>query len=269
MKAMLEAPLPIPYDHTENGVAAFDPEPHAVGHSVKTENFPKALSTMKAKLADECLNPLAKWLDAAESIRVRNLKCHQLGLDVDQQTAAVQRAAQKLTKAQETAPTEPGLTPEAALEAALIAHQTEEDKLVRLEQRFAEMEASVFNALLDVMRDSQVIREYAAAALVIMQGAVHTTLSSFDLNAKADPYNLPPICTPEIKLPNFAAVTIPMAQMKKGGLFDFREKLSIKADDPLQAAVTERVASVRETTEFQPGIAAQAGLVPQSLNYAS
>ncbi|KAG1663766.1 hypothetical protein FOA52_011817 [Chlamydomonas sp. UWO 241] len=255
MKAMLDAPLPIPYDHTENGVAAFDPVPHAVGHSVETNVFPKALNKMKTKLADECLNPLAKWLEASETIRVRNLKCHQLGLDVDAQDKALLKAAQKLAKAQEMAPPEPGLTPEAVLEATLIAHQTEEDKLTRLEQRFSEMEASVFNALLDVMRDAQVTREYAAAALVIMQGAVHSSLAAFKLDADATPYMLPPACTPEIKLPNFAAVTIPMASMKRGGLYDYREKLCTKAADPLQAATTD----MRATTEFAPGAMAMGG----------
>jgi hypothetical protein len=209
---------------------------------------------MKTKLADECLNPLAKWLEAAETIRVRNLKCHQLGCEVDNQTAAVYKAVNKLAKAQEMAPAEPGLTPEAVLEAALITHQTEEDKLVRLEQRFAEMEASVFNALLDVMRDAQVVREYAAAALVIMQGAVHSSLAAFKLDADATPYSLPAECTPEIKLPNFAAVTIPMASMKRGGLFEYREKLCTKAADPLTAATTD----MRATAEFAPGAMADA-----------
>lgn len=108
---------------------------------------------------------------------------------------------------------------------------------------------------------TQVVREYAAAALVIMQGSVHTALSSFDLGATPDPYKLPEVCTPEIKLPNFAAVTIPMASMRKGGLYEFRDTLCTKAEDPLQAAVTD----VRATAEFQPGIAAQAGIAPVQL----
>uniref|UniRef100_A0A7R9V177 BAR domain-containing protein n=1 Tax=Chlamydomonas euryale TaxID=1486919 RepID=A0A7R9V177_9CHLO len=236
MKAMLDSPLPIPYDHTENGVAAFDPEPHAVGHSVETNNFISAIGVMKNKLEEECLGPLGRWMEAVASIQERNLTCHKLGLDVDQQALVLCKADEKLARCQQTAPEEPGLTPEAALEAALINKQTEEDKLVRLEQRFTEMEADVFNHIVDVMHDAQVVREYAASGLVIMQGAVHTSLSSFDLNAKPDPYNLPPQAMPDIKVPAMAPVKIPMADMRSAGLYTFREKLCTHQADPLAAA---------------------------------
>jgi hypothetical protein len=38
-----------------------------------------------------------------------------------------------------------------------------------LAQRYAEVEAEVFNALLTLIRDTTVLREYAAAAIAILQ----------------------------------------------------------------------------------------------------
>lgn len=241
MKAMLDAPLPIPYDHTEDmGVQAFDPVPHPVGHSVTTSVMPKSVKLMKAKLDEECLTPLAVWMDAVAGIKARNFKCHKLGLDVDAQTLAVARCAEKVAAAQQASPGEPGLVPEATLEACLVAHQTGEDMLLRLFQRFDAMEGDVFNYLLDVTKDAQVVREYAAAALVIMQGAVHSSLASFDLNADPDPYKLPPAAVAAVILPKSVACVIPMANMKSAGLYTFREGLVIHQADPIAASMASQ-----------------------------
>ncbi|KAG1654768.1 hypothetical protein FOA52_015328 [Chlamydomonas sp. UWO 241] len=252
MKAMLDAPLPIPYDHTENGVQAFDPVPHPVGHSVTTSAMPKAVKLMKAKLEEECLTPLALWMDSVAGIQGRNFKCHKLGLDVDAQTLVLARAADKVARAQQAAPGEPGLVPEATLEACLIAHQTEEDVLLRLEQRFDAMEGDVFNHLLDVTKDAQVVREYAAAALIIMQGAVHSSLAAFDLDADPDPYKLPPAAVPGVILPKSLACVIPMANMKSAGLYTHREGLVIRQADPILAAMASQRFDPADTPSISP-----------------
>lgn len=192
MKAVLTAPLPRAYDESVVGVAPVDKEEHIVGANVNIDSISAAGTEMLQRLQAEVLQPLEQWLSAYRTIKDRNRKCETLRLDLDtkrRSLIALEERVEKLkAKGDKGDPKE--------LEKLEYKRLTEHDKTVRATQRYAEVEAEVFNALLTLIRDTSVLREYAAAALLILERNFQLSYFAFDLNAPPVTPALPPPALP-------------------------------------------------------------------------
>ncbi|GAX80227.1 hypothetical protein CEUSTIGMA_g7665.t1 [Chlamydomonas eustigma] len=195
VKSVLEAPLPRAYQETVMGVEPMDPTEHIVGQNVQCEALPQSATEMKTKMQEEVLKPIEQWLAAYRTVKEYNKKLDILRLDLDTKRRAALELTAKFNKLQSKDKPD-----SEASQAALHKAQNEEDKMNRLIQRYAESETEVFNALITLIRDTTVLREYVAAALMIMQNVFRVSLNAFDLQSAVRTPMLPSIASvPEVK----------------------------------------------------------------------
>lgn len=192
MKSVLNSHLPRVYATSIEGLAVpIDTEAGAIiGTGVNFPVIDEAANHTKNKLRNEVLHPLDQWLNAYRTIKQRNKKCEEVRLELD----AKRRLATKMHVGFERQKTKVAAHAEKAAEATVKTGdtskleqaeyklQTEEDKAARLTQRFKDIEQEVFNALLTLIKDTAVLRQYAAAALVVMEGCFQQAYTAFDLS---------------------------------------------------------------------------------------
>ncbi|KAL6748819.1 hypothetical protein V8C86DRAFT_2868504 [Haematococcus lacustris] len=184
VRGVLCTPLPRAYDEGPLGVSPVDKEERVVGMAVNIEAVTAAGAEMRGRLQNEVLHPLEQWLAAYRSIKERNRKCEELRLDLDTKRRSAMALQEKYLKYKKKEHQD--------TEAVMHRAQTEEFKMNRIAQRYAEVEAEVFNALLTLIRDTVVLREYAAAALAILQRCFTLAYTAFDLNTTIPLPLLPP-----------------------------------------------------------------------------
>jgi len=188
VKTVLNSNLPRAYDEGVLGVAPVDKEERIVGINVNLEGVAAAQAELKARLQSEVLHPLEQWLAAYRSIKVRNKKCEEVRLELDNKRRSALALHEKHNRLRDRK--------DKHADAAFHKAQNEEDKMNRLAQRYAEVEAEVFNALLTLIRDTTVLREYAAAAIAILQRCFTLSYQCFDLNTPVPLPLLPAPATP-------------------------------------------------------------------------
>jgi len=69
---------------------------------------------------------------------------------------------------------------EVELEVNLRRMQHKEDKMQRTMSQFQEMEQTVYNSLFTLIKDTSVLRDYAAAALLIVQESFQAAYAAFE-----------------------------------------------------------------------------------------
>lgn len=192
MKGVLNSHLPRVYATSTEGLAVpVDTDAGAIiGTGVNFAVIDEAANHTKNKLRNEVLHPLDQWLNAYRTIKQRNKKCEAVRLELDgkrrlatkmhvgyekQKTKVAQHAEKAVEATVKTGDT-------SKLEQAEYKLQTEEDKAARLTQRFKDIEQEVFLALLTLIKDTAVLRQYAAAALVVMEGCFQQAYAAFDLS---------------------------------------------------------------------------------------
>lgn len=177
------------------GIEPMDPTEHIVGQNVQCEALPQSATEMKTKMQEEVLRPIEQWLSAYRTVKEYNKKLEILRLDLDTKRRAALELTAKFNRLQSKEKPD-----SEASQAALHKAQNEEDKMNRLIQRYAESETEVFNALITLIRDTTVLREYVAAALMIMQNVFRASLNAFDLHSAVRTPMLPSVATvPEVK----------------------------------------------------------------------
>mmetsp|Transcript_6260 Transcript_6260/g.13714 ORF Transcript_6260/g.13714 Transcript_6260/m.13714 type:complete len:422 (+) Transcript_6260:115-1380(+) len=194
MKDVMNAALPRAYDETVMGVEPVDKDERIVGTNVNIEAMSAASSEMKERLQNEVLGPLEQWLAAYRTIKDRNRKCEEIRLDLDTKRRSAAQATERYEKLKAREHKDS--------ESAMFTMQKETDKMNRLTQRYTEVEAEVFNALLSLIKDTAVLREYAAAALFIMQRVFATSYAAFDLDTPMPMPALPPPAVPSFQMPS-------------------------------------------------------------------
>eukprot|EP00955_Chlamydomonas_euryale_P072002 361261-Chlamydomonas_euryale.AAC.1 len=193
LRAVLDARLPTPYDRPEGG-DQFSAQPVAaaggggggtpIGYAVETSQLVECGEEMRDALSQRVLAPLDGWLATARELAERNAWVHREGLALEERRRGAAEADAALEAAAAAAPDvdpELGDKPAASAdvaaaaeaarrhELALVAAQTEADRLARQEQRFAVAEAEVFNSAVQLLRDAQ--RFAAAAATAVRLSA--------------------------------------------------------------------------------------------------
>ncbi|KXZ54881.1 hypothetical protein GPECTOR_4g953 [Gonium pectorale] len=206
LKSVLNAPLPRVFEFGEKGPVAVDRgEGAIVGAGVAFDVLSASGAELKAKLQEEVLHPLDQWQAAYRMIKQRNLKCEELRLELDakrrEAVAMSQTLERQKTKAAVAAAAEDGKGAEGAggssggagassgggapspnnkFEDAEFRLLKEEDKVTRLTERFRAVEGEVYSALLTLINDTAVLKQYAAAALVVYQHAFAHAYTAFN-----------------------------------------------------------------------------------------
>lgn len=179
MKSVLSSPLPRIFEVSDKGAVPVEREAVIVGVGVNFDAMTGASSELRSKLQSEVLRPLEQWLGAYREIKKKNKQCETIRLELDAQRRQAGALAVNLERAKTKAA---GSADKAAadavknggtgkLEQVEYKLQTEEDKVTRLTQRFVEKEDEVFNALLSLIRDTAVLKQYAGAALSVYEAA--------------------------------------------------------------------------------------------------
>ncbi|KAJ9517380.1 hypothetical protein QJQ45_016756 [Haematococcus lacustris] len=185
VRGVLCTPLPRAYDEGPLGVSPVDKEERVVGMAVNIEAVTAAGAEMRGRLQNEQAELQASYIGHPVFVlQERNRKCEELRLDLDTKRRSAMALQEKYLKYKKKEHQD--------TEAVMHRAQTEEFKMNRIAQRYAEVEAEVFNALLTLIRDTVVLREYAAAALAILQRCFTLAYTAFDLNTTIPLPLLPP-----------------------------------------------------------------------------
>ncbi|GIL48468.1 hypothetical protein Vafri_4984 [Volvox africanus] len=219
LKTVLNAPLPRAYELTDKGPVPIEKEASIVGAGVDFDTLNVTTSDLKSKLQIEVLAPLEQWQNAFRMIKIRNVKCEELRLELDAKRREASAMAVSLEKqkskanlaetdkaaADATKGLPPGVTSSASTkwEDADFKLLKEEDKVARLNQRYRDIEEEVYTALLTLINDTKVLKQYAATALVVFQQAYGQAYTAFGIIPE-EPPPLPTVSNSAVATPTKA-----------------------------------------------------------------
>ncbi|GIL74527.1 hypothetical protein Vretimale_2220 [Volvox reticuliferus] len=199
LKTVLNAPLPRAYELTDKGPVPVEKEASIVGAGVSIDTLNVTTSELKSKLQLEVLSPLEQWQSAFRMIKIRNVKCEELRLELDAKRREASTMALNLEKQKSKANMSetdkaaaeaiknggppPGMASSASTkwEDAEFKLLKEEDKVARLNQRYRDIEEEVYTALLTLINDTKVLKQYAATALVVFQQTYGQAYTAFGI----------------------------------------------------------------------------------------
>ncbi|EFJ51145.1 hypothetical protein VOLCADRAFT_87928 [Volvox carteri f. nagariensis] len=233
LKGVLNSPLPRVYEMTDKGAVPVEKEASVVGMGVAFDALGATATNLKAKLQQEVLFPLDQWQAGYRMIKVRNAKCEELRLELDakRREAAAMAASLEKLKSRAAASAHPGdveggktgaggggsegtklatmqslppgtKTNSNKWEDAEFKLQKEEDKVARLTQRFKDIEGEVYTALLTLINDTKVLKQYAATALIVFQQAFTQAHSAFGPASSLASLGLLPTSSAALETPN-------------------------------------------------------------------
>ncbi|KAG2432535.1 hypothetical protein HXX76_008880 [Chlamydomonas incerta] len=188
VRTVLNAPLPRVMEMSDKGPVPVEKETGIVGSGVAFDVLTAAGSDVRSKLQAEVLHPLDQWQAAYRMIKHRNSKCEDLRLELDAKRREAAAMNVTLEKQKTRAHAADAKTPPVSeggagspnkFEDAEFKLQKEEDKVTRLTQRFKDVEAEVYNALLTLINDTKVLKQYAATALVVYQNGFAHAYTAF------------------------------------------------------------------------------------------
>lgn len=168
IRTIMLSPLPRVYEEGHNGQAVpSEPEPTMVGGDVQVDQLVTAAQETKKRLDVEVLQPIKQWMVAYRTIaeRMRRLEGLRLELDSRRRTVADLQGRCERVRANLGTTRAKG---EVDMEITLRRMQHKEDKMQRTASQFQEMEQTVYNSLFTLLKDTSVLRDYAAAALLIV-----------------------------------------------------------------------------------------------------
>eukprot|EP00878_Enallax_costatus_P015798 GHUV01016555.1.p1 GENE.GHUV01016555.1~~GHUV01016555.1.p1 ORF type:complete len:317 (+),score=103.84 GHUV01016555.1:252-1202(+) len=181
IRAIMLSPLPRVYEEGHNGQAVpSEPEPTMVGGDVNVDQLVTASQETKKRLDVEVLQPIKQWMVAYRTIaeRMRRLEALRLELDSRRRTVADLQGRAERVRANLGSTRTRG---EVDMEITLRRMQHKEDKMQRTASQFQEMEQTVYNSLFTLLKDTSVLRDYAAAALLIVNECFSAAYASFNM----------------------------------------------------------------------------------------
>ena len=181
-RAIMLSPLPRVYEEGHNGAAVpSEPEPTMIGGDVQVERLTSAAQEAKKRLEVEVLQPVKQWMVAYRTIaeRMKRLEALRLELDSRRRTVSDLQAKCERVRAGLGAGAARGRG-EVDLEVALRKMQHKEDKMQRAMAQYQEVEQTVYNSLFTLIKDTSVLRDYAAAALLIIQESYAAAYAAFE-----------------------------------------------------------------------------------------
>ncbi|KAF8068224.1 hypothetical protein HT031_001910 [Scenedesmus sp. PABB004] len=180
IRTIMLSPLPRVYEEGHNGAAVpSEPEPTMVGGDVAVEQLVSAAVETRKRLDVEVIQPIKQWMVAYRTIaeRMRRLEALRLELDSRRRTVADLQGRCERVRANLGTTRARG---EVDMELTLRKMQHKEDKMQRTASQFQEMELTVYNSLFTLIKDTSVLRDYAAAALLIVNECFSAGYASFN-----------------------------------------------------------------------------------------
>ncbi|KAF6254017.1 hypothetical protein COO60DRAFT_360665 [Scenedesmus sp. NREL 46B-D3] len=181
IRNIMLSPLPRVYEEGHNGQAVpSEAEPTMVGGDVQVERLTTASAETKKRLDVEVIQPIKQWMVAYRTIaeRMRRLEALRLELDSRRRTVADLQGRCERVRANLGTTRARG---EVDMEITLRKMQHKEDKMQRTASQFQEMEQTVYNSLFTLIKDTSVLRDYAAAALLIINECFSAGYASFNM----------------------------------------------------------------------------------------
>lgn len=181
IRNIMLSPLPRVYEEGHNSQAVpSEPEPTMVGGDVQVERLTTASAETKKRLDVEVIQPIKQWMVAYRTIaeRMRRLEALRLELDSRRRTVADLQGRCERVRANLGTTRARG---EVDMEITLRKMQHKEDKMQRTASQFQEMEQTVYNSLFTLIKDTSVLRDYAAAALLIINECFSAGYASFNM----------------------------------------------------------------------------------------
>jgi hypothetical protein len=176
---MLSA-LPRVYEESATGAAVpSEPEPTLIGGDVQVERLTASAQEAKKRLDVEVAQPIRRWMAAYRTVseRLKRLESLRLELDSRRRTVAELQGKVERVRANLGTTRQKG---EAEVEATLRRMQHKEDKMARCAAAYGETEATLYNSLFTLIKDTSVLRDYAAAAILIVQEAFASGYAAFE-----------------------------------------------------------------------------------------
>eukprot|EP00201_Polytomella_parva_P017152 CAMPEP_0175058940 /NCGR_PEP_ID=MMETSP0052_2-20121109/12137_1 /TAXON_ID=51329 ORGANISM="Polytomella parva, Strain SAG 63-3" /NCGR_SAMPLE_ID=MMETSP0052_2 /ASSEMBLY_ACC=CAM_ASM_000194 /LENGTH=326 /DNA_ID=CAMNT_0016324397 /DNA_START=44 /DNA_END=1020 /DNA_ORIENTATION=- len=191
LKLVLSSPLPRVFDDTGNGLVAIEDDAKLIGHGVNIEGLSNASEDLKKRLEEEVLLPLRQWVAAYQAIKERMAKLEQVRLEVDSRKRTVEQLKERVDKARHTLSTaQPKNRAKAEddLDKAVALLKHKDEKLNRTTICFQELERTVYNSLYTLIKDTSVLREYAAVSIRIVQDSYLSAYRAFSLSTIPSEY---------------------------------------------------------------------------------
>lgn len=189
VSGVLKMPLPLVYEESPGGGAfpiADSKEERIVGVAVNLDDIANSAFEMRHKLHEEVLHPIEQWLAAFRAIKERNQRVDVLKDELDVKRKLLAAAQERYEKHRERGNT-------SGTEESYYKAQNEADKVARVSVRYAESEQEVYNAVVALVKDTEVLRDYAAAAVVILQKCFTSSINAFQMPVYSAPiYEMSP-----------------------------------------------------------------------------
>ncbi|KIZ01499.1 hypothetical protein MNEG_6464 [Monoraphidium neglectum] len=179
-RTIMLSPLPRVYEEGHNGQAVpSEPEPSMIGGDVQVERLTSAAQETKKRLDIEVLQPIKQWMVAYRTIAERMKRLEGLRLELDSRRRTVTDLQVRCERVRASLGTTRARG-EMDLEVNLRRMQHKEDKMQRAMSQYQEMEQTVYNSLFTLIKDTSVLRDYAAAALLIVQESFQAGYAAFE-----------------------------------------------------------------------------------------
>jgi hypothetical protein len=176
---MLSA-LPRVYEEGSTGAAVpSEPEPTLIGGDVQVERLTAASAEAKKRLDVEVAQPIRQWMAAYRTVSERLRRLESLRLELDSRRRTVAELQGKVERVRANLGTTRAKG-EAEVEATLRRMQHKEDKMARCAAAYGESEATLYNSLFTLIKDTSVLRDYCAAAILIVQEAFAAGYAAFE-----------------------------------------------------------------------------------------
>lgn len=184
-KGVLSAQLPRVFENAVDGALPTELEAGIVGQGVALDTITAATVDMRYKLQQEVLFPLEQWLSAYRTIKLRNKKTESTRLELDvlrRDKASQEDKLARLRILHDTLPDHKKGSSQNKIERAEDKLANITNQVARLTARYTEIESEVYNALLTLIKDTAVLKQYAAAGFFIFQRCFATAYGAFDLS---------------------------------------------------------------------------------------
>lgn len=179
-RVIMLSPLPRVYEEGHSGQAIpSDPEPCMIGGDVQVERLTSSAQELKKRLDAEVIQPIKQWMVAYRTIQERMKRLEALRLELDSRRRTVSALQGKCERQRSNLGTTKARG-EADMEFTMRKMQHKEDKMQRTQTAYHELEQTVYNSLFTLIKDTSVLRDYAAAAVLIVQECFQGAYAAFE-----------------------------------------------------------------------------------------
>jgi len=180
LRGVMLSALPRVYEEAATGAAVpSEPEPTLIGGDVQVERLTGAAAEARKRLDVEVAQPIRQWTAAYRTVAERLKRLESLRLELDSRRRTVAELQGKVERVRANLGTTRAKG-EADMEATLRRMQHKEDKMARCAAAYGEAEATLHNSLFTLIKDTSVLRDYAAAAILIVQEAFASGYAAFE-----------------------------------------------------------------------------------------